>query len=105
MTDPKPRPVAEVIPLGHSPSVRLEWASVEAAHNAKPGPLYDQAALDAAVAAERERWALAFDAMREKALAEQAGPSGDLANIMLRQVAELGFGECARAIRAVGNEA
>lgn len=57
MTDPTPRPVAEVIPLEYSPSVRLQWASVAAAHNAKAGPLYDQAALDAAVASERQRCA------------------------------------------------
>lgn len=51
-------------------------------------------------AAERERWAKAFEAWREKTLAAQEGPSSELANVMLRQLAELGFGECARALKA-----
>lgn len=45
-------PTARVVPLEYTPSVRLEWASTQAAHNAQPGPLYAQAALDAALA----RW-------------------------------------------------
>jgi hypothetical protein len=103
MTDPKPRAPCAYHDKDQPNGIAWCPGWPEALRDISP--LYDQAALDAAVAAERERWALAFDAMREKALAEQAGPSGDLANIMLRQVAELGFGECARAIRAVGNEA
>ena len=51
-------------------------------------------------AAERYRWAKVFDTMREKTLAAQSGRDSDLANVMLRQLAELGFGECARALRA-----
>ena len=47
------RPVATVHQYGAT--VRLDWHSVEAAHNARPGPLYDQAALDSAAATERER--------------------------------------------------
>lgn len=35
-----PAPVARVVAMEGTPSVRLEWASVEAAHNARPGPLY-----------------------------------------------------------------
>jgi hypothetical protein len=59
-------------------------------------PLYAPDALEA----ERKRWAQAFDAMREKTLAAQSGHDTELANVMLRQLAELGFGECARALRA-----
>ena len=51
-------------------------------------------------AAERYRWAKVFDTMREKTLAAQSGRDSELANVMLRQLAELGFGECARALRA-----
>lgn len=40
------QPVAIVVP--HEATVRLEWASVKAAHNAKPGPLYARAAVEAA---------------------------------------------------------
>lgn len=35
-----PEPVARVVALDNTPSVRLEWASVQAAHNARPGMLY-----------------------------------------------------------------
>jgi hypothetical protein len=38
-------PVARVLRDGAT--VRLEWASVEAAHNAKPGPLYTQSVANA----------------------------------------------------------
>jgi hypothetical protein len=46
-------PVARVLRDGAT--VRLEWASVEAAHNAKPGPLYTQSVADAQDAG-RYRW-------------------------------------------------
>lgn len=45
-------PVAVVLPHENGPTVRLQWASVQAAHNAVPGPLY--AAPPAAPAAKRE---------------------------------------------------
>ncbi len=37
-------PVAQVHACENTPSARLEWASVAAAHNARPGPLYSHAA-------------------------------------------------------------
>ena len=49
---------------------------------------------------ERHRWARVFDVMREKTLAAQSDCESELANLMLRQLAEFGFGECARALRA-----
>lgn len=54
------------------------------------------------VAAERKRLAERFDAMQERALAlaDQHGERDDIANVMLRQIAHLGFGECARHLRS-----
>lgn len=39
----KAAPVAHVHACEDTPSVRLEWASATAAHNARPGPLYSHA--------------------------------------------------------------
>lgn len=55
-------PVARVVPF--SATVRLEWASVEAAHNAKPGPLYaspQPAVPTPAPTDQRQGWALLED--------------------------------------------
>lgn len=51
-------------------------------------------------AKEREACAAACDALQAGTLAAQSGTADDLPNVMLRQVAHLGAGECARAIRA-----
>ena len=53
----------------------------------------------AVAAAERQRWAMACDTMRRQTLAAQSGSPDALANLMLRQLAELGFGECASMLR------
>lgn len=52
-----------------------------------------------AMAHAAEEAAKVCDAFRDGALKAQSGASDDLSNVMLRQVAELGHGECARAIR------
>lgn len=56
----------------------------------------------AKMAAEREREACAkvCDTFKSKTLGAQAGPDGELSNVILRQVAYLGHAECAAAIRA-----
>jgi hypothetical protein len=51
---------------------------------------------------ERERCAWVCDVFKEKALEQQRGDPNDLSNVMLRQVAVLGFGEVAVAIRSGG---
>ena len=55
-----------------------------------------------AVAAEREACAQACDALMGAALASQSGVENSLANVILRQVAVLGHGQCAGVIRARG---
>ena len=57
---------------------------------------------EAALAAEREACAKVCDFLRTKTLEAQRGNPSELENVMLRQVAELGHGECAAAIRARG---
>lgn len=64
--EPGSAPTAKVSQYGYTPSMRLEWASVEAAHNARPGFLYSQAALDDRVAAERELCISAIQALTPK---------------------------------------
>lgn len=63
---------------------------------------YAEAYASLAMAADRKRWAAAFESMRDKALKAQSGAAGDLVNVMLRQLAYLGFGECAAAIGKQG---
>jgi hypothetical protein len=41
LEQPEQEPVARVIALENTPSVRLEWFDTKAAHNAKPGLLYN----------------------------------------------------------------
>lgn len=57
-----------------------------------------------AIEAEARRDALeeaarVCDQLTNKTMDEQQGPPGTLSNVMLRQVALLGHGECAAAIR------
>jgi hypothetical protein len=58
-----------------------------------------QAFARAAVLLERERCAKLCEELRDKALSAQHGRQDDLQNVMLRQVAHVGAGECAAAIR------
>lgn len=55
-----------------------------------------------ATAAEREACAQVCDQFAATTMDAQQGPSDTLSNVMLRQVAVLGHGECAAAIRARG---
>lgn len=52
--DAPQQPVARVVPL--DATVRLEWASVEAAHNAKPGLLYTTPQAAPATALDAGGW-------------------------------------------------
>ncbi len=56
-------------------------------------------AWQAATAAERERAAKVCDEFERRTLSLQDGPPEVLSNVMLRQVAVLGFAEAAAAIR------
>ena len=58
-----------------------------------------QAATKRATALERERCAKLCELIKKTALATQAGPTDDLSNVMVRQVAHLGAGVCADLIR------
>lgn len=55
---------------------------------------------DLVAEAEREACAKVCDTFKSKTLGAQAGPDDALSNVILRQVAYLGHGECAAAIRA-----
>ena len=61
-----------------------------------------QAATERATAIERERCAKVCELLKEGALSIQTGPTDDLSNVMIRQVAHLGAGACAEAIRLGG---
>jgi hypothetical protein len=114
-------PVAQV--LRHEATVKLDWISVNEAHNAKPGLLYtaDQLAAavaqavterdavyekqwadtHAAVAAERERAASLVESFCAEVLSKQSTESGsfnDSVNINIRLVAVM-LPEIAAAIR------
>lgn len=56
-------------------------------------------------AKEREECAKLCDAVSNRAAAAQGGALDSSGNVMLRQVAVLGSGACARAIRARGEQA
>lgn len=60
---------------------------------------------EAAAADVREKSAAKCDDLAKRALAMQKGDPGMLANVMLRQVATLGCGECAAAIRGPSGQA
>lgn len=53
-------------------------------------------------AKERKACAQACDAIADRAMAAQGGALDASGNVMLRQIAVLGSGSCARAIRARG---
>lgn len=53
-----------------------------------------------AVLAERERCAKVCEEARDRILGKQVGQVGDLGDAMLRQVAHMGAGACASAIRS-----
>lgn len=57
-----------------------------------------------AAALEREACAQVCYAIAARAMAVQGGALDSTANVMLRQVAVLGSGSCARAIRARGQK-
>ena len=61
-----------------------------------------QVATERATALERERCAVVCELIKETALATQNGPYDDLSNVMVRQIAHLGAGACADAIRQGG---
>lgn len=63
-----------------------------------------QRLIELAVAKEREACASLCDRFAARITEAQQGPSDALSNMMLRQVAVLGFGEAAAAIRARGQK-
>lgn len=94
-----PLPEREFIAIGGPPMIQF------GPYEADEMRAYALAAIAAAAPAirraERERCATACEIMRDRTLGTQGGNPHELVNIMLRQVAELGWSRAAIEIRAL----